>query len=138
MQQTKILLDENDIPKKWYNILQDLPTPLSPPLNPATKEPISPKDLSPIFPMELIRQEVSHDRFIPIPDEVRDIYALWRQTEVFKAAVTFARSEGIVPAPESAHAIKCAIDKALECRKSCEIKTIILTWAHTTAISAGI
>jgi len=53
MQQTKILLDENDIPRKWYNILPDLPTPLSPPLNPKTKEPISPKDLAAIFPTML-------------------------------------------------------------------------------------
>lgn len=66
MQKTKILLDENDIPRKWYNILPDMPTPVSPPLNPGTKEPIGPKDLSPIFPMELIKQEVSQDRFITI------------------------------------------------------------------------
>jgi tryptophan synthase beta chain len=55
-----------------------MPTPVSPPLHPGTKEPTGPKDLSPLFPMELIRQEVSQDRFITIPEEIRDIYALWR------------------------------------------------------------
>jgi tryptophan synthase beta chain len=108
MQQTKILLDENDIPRKWYNILPDMPTPLSPPLNPATKEPIGPKDLSPLFPMELIKQEVSQDRFIPIPDEIRDIYALWRPSPLYRAhrleaalktpAKIFYKYEGVSPA----------------------------------------
>ncbi len=65
--ETKILLDENEMPRKWYNILADLPTPIDPPLNPATGEPIKPEDLSAIFPMELIKQEVSDKREIPIP-----------------------------------------------------------------------
>lgn len=108
MRQTKIILDENDIPRKWYNILPDMPTPLSPPLHPATKEPIGPKDLSPLFPMELIKQEVSQDRFIPIPDEVRDIYALWRPSPLFRAhrlekelktpAKIYYKYEGVSPA----------------------------------------
>ncbi|MDI6639451.1 MAG: TrpB-like pyridoxal phosphate-dependent enzyme [Methanocellales archaeon] len=85
MEETKILLDENEIPKKWYNIQADLPTPLDPYLNPATKEPVSPEDLAPIFPMELIKQEVSTERWIPIPDEVRDIYRLWRPTPLYRA-----------------------------------------------------
>jgi tryptophan synthase beta chain len=108
MQQTKILLDENDIPKKWYNILPDMPTPLSPPLNPGTKEPISPKDLLAIFPMELIKQEVSQERFIQIPDEVRDIYRMWRPTPLYRAhhleaalktpAKIYYKYEGVSPA----------------------------------------
>jgi tryptophan synthase beta chain len=108
MQNTKILLDENDIPKKWYNILPDMSTPLSPPLNPATKEPIGPKDLAAIFPMELIRQEVSQERFITIPDEVRDIYALWRPSPLYRAhrleaalktpARIYYKYEGVSPA----------------------------------------
>ena len=85
MEETKILLDENEIPKKWYNIQADLPTPLDPYLNPATKEPVGPEDLAPIFPMELIKQEVSTERWIPIPDEVRDIYRLWRPTPLYRA-----------------------------------------------------
>jgi len=108
MQQTKILLDENDIPKKWYNILPDMPTPLSPPLNPATKESIGPKDLSPLFPMELIKQEVSQERFIHIPDEIRDIYRMWRPTPIYRAhhleaalktpAKIYYKYEGVSPA----------------------------------------
>lgn len=85
MEQTKFMLDENEIPKAWYNIQADLPTPLDPPLNPATKEPIGPKDLSRIFPMELIKQEVSQEKWISIPDEVRDIYRLWRPTPLYRA-----------------------------------------------------
>ncbi len=82
---TKILLDENEIPKNWYNIQADLPTPLDPVLNPGTGEPIGPEDLAPLFPMELIKQEVSTKRWIPIPDEVRDIYRLWRPTPLYRA-----------------------------------------------------
>lgn len=82
--QTKIYLDENDIPKYWYNILPDLPEPLPPTLKP-NGEPLTPEDLSVIFPMELIRQEVSTDRWISIPDEVRDVYTLWRPTPLIRA-----------------------------------------------------
>jgi len=81
----KITLDENDIPKKWYNIQADLKTPLDPPLNPKTKEPIGPDDLKAIFPMGLIKQEVSQDRFITIPDEVREIYRIWRPSPLYRA-----------------------------------------------------
>ena len=85
MSGTKILLDENDIPKKWYNIQADLKTPLDPPLNPQTKEPIGPNDLKAIFPMGLIKQEVSQDRYIPIPKEIREIYRIWRPTPLYRA-----------------------------------------------------
>jgi len=85
MKKTKIVLDENDIPKKWYNIQADLKTPLDPPLNPKTKKPISPADLSAIFPMDLIKQEVSQDRYIKIPEEIRDIYRLWRPSPLYRA-----------------------------------------------------
>jgi len=78
MNKTKIQLDENDLPKKWYNIQADLKTPLEPPLNPQTKKPIGPDELKAIFPMELIKQEVSSERYIPIPEEIREIYRLWR------------------------------------------------------------
>ncbi len=71
--QTKILLDEEQMPRRWYNVQADLPSPLDPPLHPATKKPIGPDDLSAIFPMELIRQEVTTDRFIDIPPEVQDV-----------------------------------------------------------------
>ena len=83
--QTKILLDEEQIPKKWYNIQADLATPLDPPLHPQTKKPVVPADLAPIFPMELIKQEVSRDRYIDIPDEVRDVLRLFRPSPLFRA-----------------------------------------------------
>ena len=81
----KINLPESEIPKQWYNILADLPTPLPPPLHPVTKKPVTPEDLSPIFPMSLIEQEVSTQRWIDIPEEVREIYRLWRPTPLFRA-----------------------------------------------------
>ncbi|MBW6470420.1 MAG: TrpB-like pyridoxal phosphate-dependent enzyme [Methanosarcinaceae archaeon] len=108
MESTKILLDENEIPKKWYNILADLPTPLAPPLNPATNEPIGPEDLAAIFPMELIKQEMSPEQYIDIPEEVRDIYRLWRPSPVYRAhrlekalgtpAKIYYKYEGVSPA----------------------------------------
>jgi len=85
MEKVKIELSEEDIPKQWYNIQADLKTPLDPPLHPATGQPIGPKDLSAIFPMELIKQEVSRERWIPIPEEVRDIYRIWRPTPLYRA-----------------------------------------------------
>jgi len=81
----KIFLDEEEIPKEWYNIQADMPSPLDPVLNPATKEPITPDDLAAIFPMGLIKQEVSTERWIPIPEEVREIYRLWRPTPLYRA-----------------------------------------------------
>jgi len=107
MEKTKIILDENELPKQWYNILPDLQTPLEPPLNPATNEPIGPDDLSPIFPMSLIEQEMSQDRFIDIPEEVRDIYRLWRPSPIYRAhrleaalktpARIYYKNEGVSP-----------------------------------------
>jgi tryptophan synthase beta chain len=85
MEETKILLSEKEIPQKWYNIQADLPHPLSPPLNPETKKPIGPEALAPIFPMELIKQEVSQERWIEIPDEIRQIYKIWRPTPLRRA-----------------------------------------------------
>jgi len=85
MTDTKIHLPESDIPYNFYNIQADLPTPLPPPLHPGTREPIGPEMLAPIFPMGLIQQEVTLERFIEIPDEVRDIYRLYRPSPVFRA-----------------------------------------------------
>ncbi len=81
----KIILSEAEIPQEWYNIQPDLPRPLPPYLHPATGRPVGPQDLAPIFPLELIRQEVSKERYIPIPDEVRRIYQLWRPTPLRRA-----------------------------------------------------
>ncbi|MFI7455046.1 TrpB-like pyridoxal phosphate-dependent enzyme [Nonomuraea sp. NPDC049714] len=73
------------IPSHWYNIVPDLPTPPPPPLHPATRQPVGPEDLAPLFPMELIRQEVSQERFVAIPQEVLDVYRLWRPTPLLRA-----------------------------------------------------
>ena len=82
---TKILLDESDIPTHWYNIIPDLPAPPPPVLHPGTLEPVGPGDLAPLFPMDLILQEVSQDSYIEIPEPVRDIYRLWRPTPLYRA-----------------------------------------------------
>jgi tryptophan synthase beta chain len=84
---TKFILDEEEIPESWYNnnIQADLPEPLPPVIHPATGKPITPDDLAPLFPMELIKQEVSTERWIEIPEEIRDIYRLWRPTTLFRA-----------------------------------------------------
>jgi tryptophan synthase beta chain len=82
---TKILLDEEEMPRQWYNILADLPTPLDPPLHPATQKPVTPDDLRVIFPMELIRQEMSPMRHIPIPEEVAEVLRLWRPSPLYRA-----------------------------------------------------
>jgi tryptophan synthase beta chain len=83
--QTKFVLDEKDMPTQWYNIQADLPEPLPPVLHPGTGKPIGPADLAPLFPMELIKQEVSTERWIDIPEEVRDVYRMWRPTNLFRA-----------------------------------------------------
>jgi tryptophan synthase beta chain len=85
MTDTKITLPESAIPTHYYNIAADLPTPLPPPLHPGTRQPIGPEALTPIFPMGLIEQEVSTDRWVEIPGEVRDIYRLYRPSPVFRA-----------------------------------------------------
>lgn len=82
---TKILLDESELPTHWYNIVPDLAVPPPPPLHPGTHEPAGPDDLAPLFPMELILQEVSQDSYIEIPEEVREIFKLWRPSPLFRA-----------------------------------------------------
>ncbi len=107
MERTKFILDENEMPTSWYNIQADLPEPLPPVLHPATGKPVTADDLSPIFPMELIKQEVSLERWIEIPDEVQEIYRVWRPTTLFRAhrlekaldtpAKIFYKYEGMSP-----------------------------------------
>ncbi len=108
MERTKFILDEKDMPTQWYNIQADLPEPLPPVLHPGTGQPVGPADLVPLFPMELIMQEVSQERWIDIPEEVREIYKLWRPTTLYRArrlekaldtpAKIFYKYEGISPA----------------------------------------
>ncbi|PAV13548.1 tryptophan synthase subunit beta [Methanosarcina spelaei] len=108
MEQTKIILDENEMPKQWYNVLSDLSSPIEPPLDPRTWEPISPEALEPIFPKSLIKQEMSSERFIDIPDEILEIYRLWRPSPLYRAhrlekllktpAKIYYKNEGVSPA----------------------------------------
>jgi tryptophan synthase beta chain len=105
---TKILLDESEIPTHWYNVVADLPEPPPPPLHPGTHEPIGPDALAPLFPMGLMQQEVSAERYIAIPAAVRDVYALWRPSPLYRAknlerhldtpARIYFKYEGVSPA----------------------------------------
>ncbi len=81
----KINLSEKEIPKAWYNVVPDMPNAPAPPLNPGTGQPIGPEDLAPIFPMGLIEQEVSQERWIDIPEDILDIYRLWRPSPLYRA-----------------------------------------------------
>ncbi|MEN0070960.1 MAG: TrpB-like pyridoxal-phosphate dependent enzyme, partial [Propionicimonas sp.] len=83
--QTKVVLDESEMPTHWYNIVADLPTPPPPHLHPGTQQPLVPEDLAPLFPIGLILQEASTERWIEIPQEVHDIYRLWRPAPFFRA-----------------------------------------------------
>src|SRR3954451_21181941 len=122
MPTTKFLLGEDDIPTHWVNLLPDLPGPPLPPLSPATGEPAGPDDLTPIFPMGLIGQEVSMDATIEIPEEVRRAYAMWRPTPLYRArrleaeldtpAKIFYKYEGTSPA--GSHKPNTAVPQAYE------------------------
>ncbi|RLD73518.1 MAG: TrpB-like pyridoxal phosphate-dependent enzyme, partial [Bacteroidetes bacterium] len=81
----KIYLEENEMPHRWYNVQADMPNKMLPPLHPGTKQPLGPEDLTPLFPMELIKQEVSQEKWIDIPEEVMDIYKLWRPSPLIRA-----------------------------------------------------
>ena len=106
--QTKYLLDESRMPRHWYNIMADLPTPPAPPLHPGTLQPVGPADLAPLFPMELILQEVSAEREIEIPEPVREVFRLWRPSPLIRAhrlekalgtpAKIYYKYEGVSPA----------------------------------------
>jgi tryptophan synthase beta chain len=83
--QVKYVLQESEMPRQWYNVIPDLPAPPPPPLHPGTGQPVGPDDLAPLFPAALIGQEVSGERHIAIPDEVLDVYRLWRPTPLYRA-----------------------------------------------------
>ncbi|NLC51930.1 MAG: pyridoxal-phosphate dependent enzyme, partial [Firmicutes bacterium] len=85
MKLKKITLPEQEIPRRWYNIQADMPNPLNPPLNPSTGKPISPEDLAPIFPLNLIEQEVSTEQYIEIPEEVLEKLLFYRPTPLKRA-----------------------------------------------------
>ena len=116
----KTQLSEKEMPTKFYNIAADLPEPLPPVLHPERKDPVGPDDLSPLFPMELIGQEVSQDRYIDIPEEVQDIYKLYRPSPLYRArnlekvldtpAKIFYKYEGV--SPTGSHKPNTAIPQA--------------------------
>ena len=122
---TKYLLPESKIPSQWVNLAADLPPGL-PPLHPGTMEPVGPDDLAPLFPMDLIGQEVSTDPEIPIPDEVRDVYKLWRPTPLLRArrlerdldtpAHIYYKYEGVSPA--GSHKPNTAVPQAFYNKKA--------------------
>ena len=108
VEQTKFLLAESELPRRWYNVRSDMPNPMQPILHPGTGQPVGPDDLAPLFPMELILQEVSEEPEIPIPDEVLELYSLWRPTPLYRAhrleqaagtrSRIFYKYEGVSPA----------------------------------------
>ena len=91
--QVKFVLDETQIPKSWYNLTADLPKPLPPVLHPGTKQPVGPADLEPLFPMELILQEVTADRYVDIPEPIRDVYRMWRPSPLMQMFMSTAARE---------------------------------------------
>ncbi len=120
MPETKIYLSEKEMPKQWYNIAADLPTPMQPPLHPGTRQPIGPDDLTPLFPMELIMQEVSQERFIDIPEPVMEALSIWRPSPMIRAhrlekflgtpAKIYFKYEGV--SPTGSHKPNTAIPQA--------------------------
>ncbi len=120
MDDTKIMLDEKDMPRKWLNILPDLPRPLDPPLSPQTLKPAAPEDFAVLFPMELIKQEMSTEPEIPIPEEVLDLLGMYRPTPLFRAkrleallktpAKIYYKYEGV--SPPGSHKPNTAIAQA--------------------------
>src|SRR5213592_4548130 len=123
--QTKFLLEESQLPQHWYNIRSDMPTALQPVLHPGTGQPVGPDDLAPLFPMELIGQEVSEEAEIPIPEEVLDIYSLWRPTPLYRArrleaalgtrSRIFYKYEGV--SPSGSHKPNTAVAQAFYNKK---------------------
>lgn len=120
METTKFILSEKEMPTHWYNVLPDLPVPLPPPLHPGTHQPLGPADLARIFPMELIKQEVSTQNNIEIPEEIQQIYRMWRPTPLYRAhrlekaldtpARIFYKYEGVSPA--GSHKLNTAVAQA--------------------------
>jgi tryptophan synthase beta chain len=126
MSETKIYLSEKEIPTHWYNIMADMPNLPKPALSPQTKQPAGPPDLSPIFPMDLIMQEVSQERWIEIPEEVRELYKLWRPSPLIRAhrlekaldtpAKIFYKYEGT--SPSGSHKLNTAIPQVYYNKKA--------------------
>jgi tryptophan synthase beta chain len=146
---TKILLPEKEMPRQWYNILPDLPKPLNPPFSPMTGSPATPEELHAIFPMGLILQEVSTDSYIDIPEEVLNIYRLWRPSPLYRArrleeqlktpAKIYYKYEGVSPA--GSHKPNTAVPQAYYNKKEGINKLATETgagqWGSALALACG-
>jgi len=118
--QTRFDLTQSDIPKSWYNLLSDFPEPVPPPLHPGTKQPAPPEALQAIFPANLVEQEVTSERWVEIPEPVREIYSLWRPTPLLRAvrleralktpAHIYYKYEGVSPA--GSHKVNTSVPQA--------------------------
>ncbi len=119
-QVNKFTLDESEMPTHWYNINADFPVPAPPPLHPGTREPVGPDDLAPLFPIELIMQEVTTERYVEIPEPVRDVYKQWRPSPLYRAhrlekhlgtpARIYYKYEGVSPA--GSHKVNTSVPQA--------------------------
>jgi tryptophan synthase beta chain len=146
----RYVLEEARMPSQWYNIVADLPVPPAPPLHPGTGQPIGPDDLAPLFPMAIIQQEVSTERWIDIPEPVRDVFKLWRPSPLYRArrleqalgtpAKIYFKYEGVSPAgshkPNSA--IPQAWYNAQEGVKKLSTETGAGQWGSSLAFAGGL
>jgi tryptophan synthase beta chain len=141
----KYTLDEARIPKVWYNLVADLPTPPPPVLHPGTLQPVGPEDLAPLFPISLIMQEVTTDREVEIPDPVRDVYRQWRPSPLYRArrlekalqtpARIYYKYEGVSPA--GSHKPNTAVPQAFFNREAGVKKIATETGAGRVGGNAG-
>ena len=121
----KFMLTEQEMPTQWYNIVADMPNKPLPPLHPGTKQPLKPEDLYPLFAQELAKQEFATERYIEIPDEVRELYKVWRPTPLVRAtglekaldtpAHIYFKNESV--SPMGSHKLNSAIPQAYYCKK---------------------
>ncbi|HXV58171.1 MAG TPA: TrpB-like pyridoxal phosphate-dependent enzyme [Gaiellaceae bacterium] len=149
MTETKITLPESAIPERWYNIQADMPNPAQPVLHPGTGQPVGPDDLAPLFPLELILQEVSQEAEIVIPEAVRDVYRLWRPTPLYRAhrlehelgtrSRIFYKYEGVSPA--GSHKPNTAVAQAYYVKEGGRARIATETgagqWGSAVALAAG-
>jgi tryptophan synthase beta chain len=146
--QTKYLLGENQIPTHWYNVIADLPAPPAPVLHPGTKKPVTPQDMLPLFPPAILEQEMSSERWVAIPEEIRRIYALWRPAPLYRAhrleqalgtpARIYYKYEGVSPA--GSHKPNTAVPQAyynkLAGTKRIATETGAGQWGSSIALAA--
>jgi tryptophan synthase beta chain len=149
-EQVKFVLDESRLPEAWYNLVSDLPEPPPPVLHPGTGQPVGPDDLAPLFPMQIILQEVATDQYVPIPEEVRSVYKQWRPTPLFRArrleqalqtpARIYYKYEGV--SPTGSHKPNTAVAQAYYNKQEGVSRLTTETgagqWGSALAFAAGI